>query len=227
MPSIEAVLLDWRGTLAYTPPLRNWVGRSLRRAGADAPPAEIRRVEAALLAAFEQPEVARAEIGADRSVARHRASYDVLFAAAGIAGPLAEALYEVESDPAQNPFAPDVPATLAGLAGGGIRIAVLSDIHFALRPVFASAGLDRYVQSFVLSYEHGVQKPDPAIFRIALAELGVEPGATLMVGDRSGYDGGAVAAGIPTLLVPPLADPTEERLHLVLATCGIHRPQPD
>ncbi|GIG92541.1 HAD family hydrolase [Plantactinospora endophytica] len=221
MASIEAVLLDWRGTLVFTPPLSVWVERSLRRAGLDAGPAEVRRIEAALLAAFRQPEVARADAEADRSVARHRASYDLLFAAAGITDPLAEALYQVESDPTENPFAPDVPATLAALHGAGIRVGVLSDIHFDLRPVFAAAGLDEYVHSFVLSYEHGVQKPDPAIFRIALAELGVEPGAALMVGDRSGHDGAAVEAGIPTLLVPPLADPTERRLHLVLALCGL------
>ncbi|MBE1488885.1 HAD family hydrolase [Plantactinospora soyae] len=221
MPSISAVLLDWRGTLVYTPPLTVWVERSLRRAGLDTAPSEVARIEAALLAAFRQPEVVQAEVGADRSVARHRESYDRLFAAAGIPGRLAEALYEVESDPAENPFAPDVAPTLAALAGAGIRIGVISDIHFDLRPVFAAAGLNGYVDSFVLSYEHGVQKPDPAIFRIALAELGVKPGAALMVGDRSGYDGAAVEVGIPTLLLPPLADPGEERLHLVSALCGI------
>jgi FMN phosphatase YigB (HAD superfamily) len=215
------VLLDWRGTLVYTPPLAVWVERSLRRAGLDASQPEVVRIETALRDAFRQPEVERAEVGADRSVALHRASYDRLFAAAGIPDVLAEALYAVESDPAENPFAPDVPGTLAALAAAGIRIGVISDIHFDLRPVFAAAGLSRYVDSFVLSFEHGVQKPDPAIFAIALAELSVEPGAALMVGDRSGYDGAAVEAGIPTLLVPPLSDPAQERLHLVLALCGI------
>lgn len=221
MSSVEAVLLDWRGTLVHSPALTVWIERSLRRAGLDASPAEVRRIETALLAALREPEIERAWVDADCSVQRHRHSYDLLFAAAGIPAPLAEILYEVESDPAENPFAPDVPETLAALAAAGIRVAIVSDIHFDLRPVFRAAGLDRHVDSFVLSYEHGVQKPDPAIFRIALTELGVAPGSALMVGDRSGYDGGAVEAGIPTLLVPPLADPTERRLRLVLAACGL------
>ncbi|MGI5215335.1 HAD family hydrolase [Plantactinospora sp. CA-290183] len=221
MSSIRAVLLDWRGTLVFTPPESVWVQRSLRRAGLDCSTPEVRRIEAALGDALRRPEVQRLWDRADQSVALHRESYRRLFAAAGIPDEIAAALYAVESDPAENPFAPDVPATLAALAGAGIRIAVISDIHFDLRPVFAAAGLDRHVDRYVLSFERGVQKPDRAIFRIALAELGVEPAEALMVGDRSGHDGGAVEAGIPTLLLPPLTDPGQERLHLVLATCGI------
>jgi FMN phosphatase YigB (HAD superfamily) len=102
----------------------------------------------------------------------------------------------------------------------GARAGLVSDIHFDLRPVFAEAGLDRYVSSYVLSFEHGVQKPDAQIFRIALDALAAVPAEALMVGDRSGHDGGAVAVGIPTLLVPPLFDPAQERLHIVVAACG-------
>lgn len=42
-----------------------------------------------------------------------------------------------------------------------------------------------------------------------------------MVGDRATHDGAAVDNGIPTLLLPTLLDPTDERLHLVLALCGL------
>jgi HAD superfamily hydrolase (TIGR01509 family) len=47
----------------------------------------------------------------------------------------------------------------------------------------------------VLSYEHGVQKPDPRLFRTACTALGVEPRDVLMVGDDRRADGGAAALG--------------------------------
>jgi FMN phosphatase YigB (HAD superfamily) len=59
------------------------------------------------------------------------------------------------------------------------------------------------------------------MFRVALDALGVRPGEALMVGDRSGHDGAAVEAGVAPLLLPPLTDVSQARLHLVPAACGI------
>jgi HAD superfamily hydrolase (TIGR01549 family) len=129
-------------------------------------------------------------------------------------------LYAEESDPANNAFAADAQRTLHALRSGGIRIAIVSDIHFDLRPAFTAAGLDDCIDSYLLSYEHGVQKPDAEIFHIALRDLAVAPAEALMVGDRATHDGAAVTAAIPTLLLPTLLDPADERLHLVLSLCG-------
>ncbi|CCH33840.1 HAD-IA family hydrolase [Actinosynnema sp. NPDC047251] len=200
---MRAVIFDWRGTLVLAPTFRGWVTEALRRAGRDAAAVDdvVRRLVEDRL---DVP-------GVDADAALHRETYYRGFAAAGIDDELADALYAVESDPAFNPFAVDAPATLIALRDAGIRVGVLSDIHFDLRPMFDGLPVD----SFVLSFEHGVVKPDPAIFRIALAELGTEPGETLMVGDRSTHDGAAVEVGMPTLLVPPLRDVRDARLHLV------------
>ena len=64
-----------------------------------------------------------------------------------------------------------------------------------LRPVFRTHGLDATVDAFVLSYEHGIQKPSPALFRIACDALGQDPQNVLMVGDDRSADGGATAIG--------------------------------
>jgi HAD superfamily hydrolase (TIGR01549 family) len=102
-----------------------------------------------------------------------------------------------------------------------VRVGIVSDIHFDLRPVFAEAGLADVVDCFVLSFEQGVQKPNPQIFRVALDRLGVEPPDALMVGDRASHDGGAVELGIPTVLVPELTTTSQRRLSVVLRACGI------
>ncbi|MFI9814482.1 HAD family hydrolase [Saccharothrix variisporea] len=200
---MRAVIFDWRGTLVLTPTFRGWVTEALRRLGRDTSTA------ADVIAAID---VGRLDApGVDADATLHRETYYGAFADAGLDDELADALYEVESDPAFNPFAVDAAATLNALHDNGIRIAVLSDIHFDVRPAFDGLPVD----SFVLSFEHGVVKPDPAIFRIALDELGTSPDETLMVGDRATHDGAGVNVGLPTLLVPPLRDVGDARLHLV------------
>jgi FMN phosphatase YigB (HAD superfamily) len=77
------------------------------------------------------------------------------------------------------------------------------------------------VDCFVLSFEQGVQKPNPQIFRVALDGLGVEPVDALMVGDRASHDGAAVNLAIPTVLVPELTATSQRRLSVVLRACGI------
>lgn len=220
MTQLRAVVFDWRGTLVTTPSPQEWVGAALRRAGRDDGPEPVARLWAGIEDAAGDPDRLDAP-GVDSDAAVHRDTYYGVFADAGIDQELADALYGVESDPAHNPFAVDAAPTLRAIAGHGIRVAVLSDIHFDLRPAFAAAGLAEVVDAFVLSYEHGVQKPDPAIFRLALDQLGTTARQTLMVGDRQGPDGGALDVGMPTLLVPPLTDVRQERLHLVLALLGI------
>lgn len=228
-PTFKAVLLDWVGTLIVPkwgpdhagPKGGSWIEGALRRLARDTSPTEVRRLSAALDAAIRQPEVAQAMTGADASVESYRAGFARWVSAADIAWSLMDALYDELAQPDVDRFATDVERTLATLKTAGVRVAVVSDVHFDIRPWFVKAGLDGYVDRFVLSFEHGVCKPDPAIFRLALDALGVGPEEALMVGDRSGHDGAAVEAGIATLLVPPLAEATEERLHLVLASCGL------
>ncbi|BBY80376.1 hypothetical protein MPUL_15340 [Mycolicibacterium pulveris] len=95
-----------------------------------------------------------------------------------------------------------------------IKTAVVSIIAFDVRPAFASIGAAEFVDEFVLSYEVGAVKPDPAIFETALQRLGV--------GDSDEADGGARAVGCGFILVDPL--PTTERtagLRTALADYGL------
>ena len=196
----RAVLFDWRGTLVADPPDEWWVGRALERVGRPHTNAAIAEWCTALRTAASRPEVVAAERTIDCSAAEHRASSLAWFRLAGLDDELAESLYALDFEAASHPFYPDVPATLRALRERGCRVGLLSDIHVDLRPDFVAAGLDEFIDAYVLSFEVGVQKPDPRIFEIALDALGVDAADTLMVGDRATHDGAAVAVGINALL---------------------------
>jgi len=77
----------------------------------------------------------------------------------------------------------------------GIPVAVVSNIGWDPRPVFVEHGLDAFIDTYVLSYLHGIQKPDPRLFATACEAIGVAPRDALMVGDDRRADGGATALG--------------------------------
>ncbi|MGY2129005.1 HAD family hydrolase [Blastococcus sp. SYSU DS0617] len=215
----KAVLFDWRGTLVTTLSEREWVEQALPVLGRDCSPGAVDGI----LTAIAEANGAEDRLdgpGVDSDAALHRRTYLEVFADAGLDAELAEALYAVESDPGRNRFAVDVEETFQALRGRGVLIAVVSDIHVDLRPAFAAAGLGGLVDVFTLSFEQGVQKPDPLMFSRTLDALQVAPPDALMVGDRSRPDGAAVESGIPTLLVPPLRDVADRRLDKVLRLCG-------
>ena len=93
------------------------------------------------------------------------------FSEANLDTAFAEALYALDLEPIAHPLFEDVPETLQRLKTLGLKVAIVSDIHFDLRPEFALLGIDGLVDAYNLSFEHGVQKPDPHIFRLALEYL--------------------------------------------------------
>lgn len=217
--TVRAVLFDWRGTLVTTLTKQQWVREALRLCGRDADDARaVDRVVTALRRA-NGPDDRLDGPGVDSDAGLHRRTHLAVCADAGLDPALSEALYAVDSDPRHNSFAVDAGATLAALRARDLRIAVLCDIHFDVRPAFDAAGLGGQVDVFTLSCEQGVQKPHPLMFARTLAALDVEAADALMVGDRSGPDGAAVEHGVPTLLLPSLRQVTQRRLHLVVALC--------
>lgn len=213
MADFRGVVLDWRGTLVLTLSEAQWAGHALELLGRSASERDAETVAQAIRSSPDYHLLDSDII--DTDAGRHREIYHQVLASAGLDEDLVHALYTVESDSSHNPFAADAAVMLGEVRAMGIRIVVLSDIHFDIRPAFAAAGLDSLVSHWVLSFEHGVQKPDPRIFAIALDALVTRPEQVLMVGDRGGYDGAATQVGMPTLLLPPLTSTAHCRLHLV------------
>jgi HAD superfamily hydrolase (TIGR01549 family) len=92
--------------------------------------------------------------------------------------------------------------------GRGYRLAAVSNGPGPVqRRRLELAGLSAYFDAIVLSCERGVAKPDPAIFRMALEECGVEADEALMIGDSAASDmNGAAAAGIDFVFFRPHGD---------------------
>jgi HAD superfamily hydrolase (TIGR01509 family) len=215
----DAVLFDWRGTLVHDPPYEWWLREAARRLGRQG---DLASLVEALHGAAAHPDVVAGEQTCDCSPDGHRAWSMSWFARAGLDDELAECLYALDFDAGCHPFYPDAARVVRALHDADVRIALVSDIHLDLRPEFAAAGLAECFDAFVLSFEHGVQKPDRAMFEIALRELDVEAERALMVGDRASHDGGAAAVGITTLVLPPPPPtPSTRGLNAVLALAGV------
>jgi putative hydrolase of the HAD superfamily len=96
----------------------------------------------------------------------------------------------------------EVPPVLASLRARGIRLAVVSNWDAALTEVLGALGLLPAFDVVVASAPEGRAKPDPELFRRALARLGVEPRDAVHVGDSEEHDVlGARAAGIEPVLL--------------------------
>jgi putative hydrolase of the HAD superfamily len=97
---------------------------------------------------------------------------------------------------------PEVPEVLDALRARGLRLGVISNWDTRLPELLRQLDLARRFDVVVYSSAVGVEKPDSRIYRRALRELGVEPRASLHVGDSRLEDlEGAIAAGMRALLL--------------------------
>lgn len=166
------------------------------------------------------PAALQAWVNRDLAPHLHREAYLHVLAQSGLARHHAEALYSKVIDPACWSSYPDTAAVLDGLHRRDIKTAVVSNIAFDIRPAFQALGIAEAVDEFVLSFEVGAVKPDPAIFQTALDRLGVPARHALMVGDSDEADGGARAVGCRFALVDPL--PTTQRSDGLRAALSAH-----
>jgi HAD superfamily hydrolase (TIGR01549 family) len=228
MSAYEAVLFDWSGTLVHDPSPADRLERALQLVNRDLAP---EKVEAMLLHLDESarlPDVEEALRYEDTSAQRHRAANLLWFERAGLDAELADALYHFDDDPDHRPLYPDVAETLAALKEQSVKIAVVSDVHLDIRRLLESQGVGGWIDAYVLSFEHGCQKPDPRMFLIALDFLAVRAEQTLMVGDRCSHDGAAVDVGIAAFILPPTPSvPTTRGLDIVTRMVGGRHARPD
>lgn len=207
---LEAVLFDFSGTLFRLEHAGDWFAGPGGTDDVEQQVELIRRLTAPSGAPVDMTDEQRARWERrDLDPTAHREAYTHVLLASGASSELADRLYgRVLDVDSWTPY-PDAVPVLRGLADAGIRVGVVSNIPFDIRPIFDKFGVRDLVDLFALSFEIGVVKPNPGIFEFAVEELKVAPAATLMVGDSEVADGGARGIGARFALVDPV--PTAER----------------
>ncbi|WP_327313188.1 HAD family hydrolase [Streptomyces sp. NBC_01235] len=205
VPPVQAVLFDFSNTLFQMIDLETW----LRRVGAASgrlavlnEPGAVAGIADQLRTAFRLPAVVAVQEGRDLSSAQHRRAMWGWWERVDFLRGAEEAAYrELTAPDAWIPY-PDTEPVLRALRERGLLIAIVSDFAWDLRTHLAHHRLDDLIDTCVISYEQGREKPDPHLFLKACADLGAAPRATLMVGDNPVRDGGAAACGLRTYILP-------------------------
>ena len=207
LPSIpdplDCVLFDAGDTLLAPAP--SFQGRFVAVAAAHGLPLEEAAVDAAIAAAVRAVEWP--SDWTDPATQRRfwMGFYRDVLAGLGHGGDgpeLAEALFEAFSDPAGYRLFDDVRPALEALAARGITLGVVSNFEPWLEEILDLQGVGDRVAAVAISGKLGVAKPDPRIFKAALAEAGADPAATVHVGDQPVNDVAAArAVGITPVLI--------------------------
>ena len=93
-------------------------------------------------------------------------------------------------------LADGVVTTLDRLAAAGLELACVANWDISLGPLLERLGVAERFRVILSSAEAGAEKPDPAIFILALECLNAEPRRSLHVGDDDVDRNGAAAASL-------------------------------
>jgi HAD superfamily hydrolase (TIGR01509 family) len=190
---LDAVTVDGYGTLvALVDPVPS-LGRSLREHGIECDPETVRRAFAAEVAYYRP----RAPDGRDpESLAALRLDCTRVFLETAQAALEPESFVDAFMSAIAFEPVPRALETATGLRARGLELAVVSNWDIGLAERLERIGMDTLFTAIVTTAEAGAPKPDPAVFRLALTRLGVEPSRALHVGDEPEDEQGALAAGM-------------------------------
>jgi putative hydrolase of the HAD superfamily len=179
MASLRAVLFDLDGTLTdRSATLRAYVPRFVRDFGA-----HLRNMDLALI----EGELAR--VDADGYNPRRATDLAELELWTSSPGPTRLADHWREHYAACTRGRAGLHEVLEGLARAGLHIGLVTNGKSAVQQrKIEQLGVRKRISALAISGELGVAKPDPRIFRSALAQLGVEPEDCAFVGDHPEND---------------------------------------
>lgn len=213
-PRLDAVLLDAGGILVRLD--YEWMAGTLGALGHPMDPAVLRRAEVEGRRAYDASAAAPHPAPApDAPIGRAgdiTAYFSGMMRAAGVPEPLIAPAWERFDAEQRGPRLWRRPMegarqALDDLKALGLRLAAVSNSDGRAELHLEEAGVRDGLEFVVDSHVVGVEKPDPAIFRIALDRMRLAPGRALFIGDiRSVDEAGARAAGLHFVLLDPYGD---------------------
>jgi HAD superfamily hydrolase (TIGR01509 family) len=212
----RALLIDFGGTLFLGLDGKRWLAAAARKAGI-----ELTADQHGALAALLDSQLRSLRLpGSDLSPAAHQRSLLPVLESLVSDATLGAALYDVQT--ADDFWEPRSGAReLLRRAGQqGLRVIVVSNIPWDIRPLFSTAGFRDHVHGFTLSCEVGAEKPDRLMFDHALGIADCTPAQAVFVGDDPVNDSGALDAGIPVILVPPARSHGDQTLYEIADWLG-------
>lgn len=218
----DAVLFDNGGTLTHRSSPVAAVVSLAARLGVDIPEEDAARY---WRRSKEHSRTLMAEKRMRRNLSRadHRTAYVNGYAPfEEIAPGLADLMYdEWKTNPQTMVPYPDTPPVLKSFASAGIPIGIVSNTGWSIHEGYAATGLDGFIQTFVLSCDLGIAKPEPEPFQLACDRLGVSPDRTLMVGNNRLADSGSICIGCYCLILPPVPPGATRGLRAAADVAGI------
>ena len=101
---------------------------------------------------------------------------------------LGDTPYRAFTDLANYGLFDDVPPALEPLSANGVILGVVSNFEAWLDDLLVALGVRERFGVVVISGREGVEKPDPAIYHLALERAGVAPEDAAFVGDNPEFD---------------------------------------
>jgi putative hydrolase of the HAD superfamily len=206
----KAVFFDAGETLlAPHPSFDELFSRVLAEHGEQASPSEVRQALERIAPTFSEIVDKMAVSAWSTSREASLKFWGTLYATAlkelGIEDPsgrLARALYSKFTRYESYRLFPDAVPTLSALKKGGLLVGLISNFEEWLEGMLIEMEVARLFDLMVISGKEGVEKPDPAIFQLALDRSGVPADQSVYVGDHPRIDAdGARAVGMGAVLI--------------------------
>jgi putative hydrolase of the HAD superfamily len=97
-------------------------------------------------------------------------------------------MYDIFTAPEHYQLFDDVKESLDTLQRLGLRLGIVSNFAPTLRHILQVKGVLSYFDPVIVSTEAGLEKPNPAIFRLALKVAGLAAADVLFIGDHDQND---------------------------------------